>query len=245
MDPVDITRLQESLDRLTDSFNAASGRTSGASSQTVSALRSMTNSFVGLQTASNAVQNQFDILQRRSEAYETAISRSVRGIISLTSSAISTSQSLYQTNSAFAASAAGINQLATFVQGFLRGLGNFSSKFGMIGQVAGVFAHGVGEALGLLNQAVQFQLGAMQNQLDSYKQLSSAGATFGGSLYSLQHAVGELQVPMQSFVRLVGTSADSLVLMGGSMTMATKAVLKVTKDQLMLDSTLGRSSRRI
>ena len=90
MDQVDITRLQESLDRLADSFNSASGRTSGATNQTVSALRSMTNSFVGLKTASDAVEDRFDKLQRRSEAYETAISRSVRGIINLTSSAIST-----------------------------------------------------------------------------------------------------------------------------------------------------------
>ena len=238
MDQVDITRLQESLDNLAASFNSASGRTSGATSQTVSALRSMTNSFVGLRTASDAVEDRFDKLQRRSEAYETAISRSVRGIINLTSSAISTTQSLYQTSNAFAASAAGLQQITTFAQGFLRGLGDLVSIVPKIGAVTNVFTKGVAEALGIINQAVQFQLGAMQNQLDSYKQLSAAGATFGGSLFNLQNSVAGIGVPMQSFVKLVGTSADSLALLGGGMTTSTKAVLKLTKDELMLDSTL-------
>ena len=125
MDPIEIARLQEAIDRLADSFNAASGRTSGASVQTTSALRSMINSFSGLKTSSDIVEDSFTKLKRRNDAYEFAISSTIRGLINLTHNALSSAQSFYNAEGAFSSAAGGINLLLNTISKFTKGVGGF------------------------------------------------------------------------------------------------------------------------
>ncbi len=238
MDAADISRLQDSIDRLTAAFDGMSGRVSGASSATSSTLRSLAGSFVGLKTASDAVEDSMKKLERRQLAYESLLSNTVRGLINLSNSAISTTQSFAAATGVFQSAAGGMNLFFNTVQGIADGLGKVAGHFNGLGTFINVAAKATAEALGLVNRALSFQLGAMQQQLDSYINVSKAGATFGGSLFYLQNAVQATGVPMREFVALVGRSADNLSAMGIGMTSATQAVIGFTKQELITDRAL-------
>lgn len=229
MTQIDITRLQDSIDALAQALTQSAGSTSGAVGSVTRNLRSAAQSFAGVKTAADEVSATQERLAMRSRAYENAIEQTVSTIKSLATGAVSATQALYGASGAFSAAAAGTDTAIKLLQNGLQVLGDFAMGFGKLGIALKVGAEGAAIALGLFNQALNFQLQAMQTQVDTFINLSRQGATFGGSLANLINAVGITGVPMREFSALVSASAQDLSNMGLGMSGAASMVIDFTK----------------
>ncbi len=238
MNAVDITRLQDSIDALAQAFAQAAGRTSGAASAVTGSLRSAAQSFAGVRTAADEVAAVQDRLAKRSLAYEAAIEQTVSTIKSLATGAVNATQALYSASGAFSAAATGTNTFFTTLAQATDIVSGLAGTIPRVGTALEILGKTAGFALNLYNQALNFQLQAMQTQVDTYMNLSRQGATFGGSLFYLQNAVAMSGVPLREYAALVSSSAEDLSRMGLSLTGATQAVIGFTNRQLMTNREL-------
>lgn len=69
---------------------------------------------------------------------------------------------------------------------------------------------------GLIGAAFSAVASAANKTYDSFVQMSSVGANFGGSIQEMQRTVSETGLTLDQFTNLVKNNAESLALMGGS-----------------------------
>lgn len=68
---------------------------------------------------------------------------------------------------------------------------------------------------GVLGGAVQLFVGVIDSQIDTFRQLSSTGVTFGSSLFDAKAAATQAGLSMQTFANTISQNSESLALLGG------------------------------
>ena len=68
---------------------------------------------------------------------------------------------------------------------------------------------------GVLGGAVQLFVGVIDSQIDTFRQLSNTGVTFGSSLFDAKAAATQAGLSMQTFANTISQNSESLALLGG------------------------------
>ena len=82
-----------------------------------------------------------------------------------------------------------------------------------------------GSAIGGLSQLF---VSVLDNQVDVFRNLSSAGVDFGGSLFDIQHAATRANLSLETYQQVVTTNSESLALLGGNATKGAKIFTNVS-----------------
>jgi hypothetical protein len=68
---------------------------------------------------------------------------------------------------------------------------------------------------GVLGGAAQLFVGVIDSQIDTFRQLSSSGVSFGSSLFDAKNAATQAGLSMSTFANTISQNAESLALLGG------------------------------
>ncbi len=98
---------------------------------------------------------------------------------------------------------------------FLQGTATSSSMFGAMGSLPG--------PIGLVFKGLSALAGFQEQAMESYRTMSGAGVSFGGSLSDLRVAAAQTHMTLQQFANFVKINGDALARMGGSTNDGAKA----------------------
>lgn len=98
---------------------------------------------------------------------------------------------------------------------FLQGTATGSQMFGALGTLPG--------PIGLVFKGLSALAGFQEQAMESYRTMSGAGVSFGGSLSDLRVAAAQTHMTLQQFANFVKINGDALARMGGSTNDGAKA----------------------
>ena len=124
--------------------------------------------------------------------------------------------------SAYSASGA-LSKIASAGMGLVSGAFNtlLSTVTGVVGGIANLGAEALQGSVRISDYArhipVVGQIAtAFDKQLDTFRELSSAGASFGNDMFDLSVVAGRSAIPIQDFTELVGSNSEALRRFGGT-----------------------------
>lgn len=124
--------------------------------------------------------------------------------------------------SAYSASGA-LSRIASASMGLVSGAFNtlLSTVTGVVGGIANLGAEALQGSVRISDYArhipVVGQIAtAFDRQLDTFRELSSAGAAFGNDMFDLSVVAGRSAIPIQDFTELVGSNSEALRRFGGT-----------------------------
>ena len=85
--------------------------------------------------------------------------------------------------------------------------------------------------------------GILDNQINSFRQLTQTGASFGNSMFEITRIAGEAAIPQQQFIELVSQQAEGLRIFGGSVGDGARRFAGLAKE--LRQSPLGTRLREI
>jgi hypothetical protein len=144
-------------------------------------------------------------------------------------SSISAGQSVYNSSQSFAAVIPTVQLMGTAVKAVAQAMAGLG---GGIPIISGLFSGAeklVGAAVDITVSSMQAQIENAQKMVDTYKNLSKVGLTFGGSLDGMVEAAGNAGMSLDSYAKFATSNIDSLRVMGGSTEAAAARVTKMGK----------------
>lgn len=86
------------------------------------------------------------------------------------------------------------------------------------------------KSMGTVGKSIGFLGERLDVNVETFRQLSQVGATFGQSIVEMRQAAGTARLPLDDFARLVGENSKALAAMYGTSTQGAKAVARLTDD---------------
>jgi hypothetical protein len=112
----------------------------------------------------------------------------------------------------------------------IHGTGTLSSFSDQLGNLPGI--------LGMIATAYSYQQKILQKNLETYQQISSVGATFGGSLTEVRNTAKGMGLSMDEFAQVMKQNGPMLARMGSSAADGAKFLAKFNTD--LIKGELGR-----
>ena len=213
--------LRDTINRMIDNFNSASGRLSGAGAQAANGLNRMASS-------SSFVQNQFRALTGSSASLYNVDQQRYRfgqllvtNLKSLVQSSFNATQALYGVSAGFAPFSKSLDDAQSGFNAAVNATAlGLAITLNPAAIAAGVAIKGLGEFLGgAFFGALKLQLGLMEQQLGMYKQVNQTGAIFGGSLAQMQKFAQGAGTGIQILGNIIKNSSEAIGELGLSMSL--------------------------
>jgi hypothetical protein len=176
----------------------------------------------------------------RNKAIADAFGKTVGALKQFASSAMTSSQSAYNSSEVFGAVAPTVSLMGNTIKAVTDVLATAVSSIPFFGGLFTAADKAIGIAVDLTTQAMEIQLQNAQKLVNTYDNLSKTGLTFGGSLSSMTQTANDSGLKLDTFTKFVGTSAESLHQLGGGLGTASKLISKMgksvidTNDQLVV-----------
>jgi tRNA threonylcarbamoyladenosine modification (KEOPS) complex Cgi121 subunit len=203
---------EATLQRLVDLFENKFADNSGVKKQEAQAIKEATKQTKSYQDIVNSTT-------RGMERYEIAQKSLGERINSAGDKISAASSSLESSFKRLDADGAGLGSALTSVSG---PASSSIKKMGTAGAIAGA-------SLNALSFVVGAALGAFDNTVKSFYQLTQSGATFGGDLIRMRTAAGEGAMTLSQFTTAVAKNSRGLSQFGGGTTEGAMALSAVTK----------------
>jgi hypothetical protein len=180
------------------------------------------------------------------EKFKNKLNSTVDKIANFASSAVGASNSIYNTSKAFTAVTPTLDLLANTFKAVTSALGEALSGVGFevagfginTGKASEALAHMINAVVDVTVQVAKMQLENSQRYLDSYTQMSKAGATFGGHLSGLANTAKDAGLNLQSYSNFIKNNAESLGAMGGTLDQAAGKITKMGSAAVKGDNAL-------
>ena len=176
----------------------------------------------------------------RSKAIADAFGKTVGALKQFASSAMTSSQSAYNSSEIFSAVAPTVTLMGNTIKAVTDVLATAVSSIPVFGSLFTAADKAIGIVVDLTTHAMEIQLQNAQKLVNTYDNLSKTGLTFGGSLSSMAQTANDSGLKLDTFTKFVGTSAESLHQLGGGLGTASKLISKMgksvidTSDQLVV-----------
>ena len=85
--------------------------------------------------------------------------------------------------------------------------------------------------------------GLLDGQINSFRQLTQTGASFGNSMFEITRIAGEAAIPQQQFIELVSQQGEGLRIFGNSVGDGARRFASLSKE--LRQSPLGTRLREI
>jgi hypothetical protein len=227
----------------TDELNRFADRmgiTTTAAEELFRRLRDLTNS-------TNSTTSAFEVARDTTARLSQGQNAAYQAVSSFGSSVGQATKSLAGMPEQIAASNSALNSISPVISSITQFAGQLTaitstgagtligSAFGPIGSlIGGMIGKKVGEfgqeMIGTVGGIMQFFLRQSQNVIDSFTQLSSVGATFGGSLDRLKQMSVETGLSFETLSKIAVSNAENLALLGGGTQGALKLVTRTSND---------------
>lgn len=221
-------------------FAARMGITTAAADDLIRRLGELNRSADRSASAFDVSRNAADRIASSHRMAADTVEGFGKSIYATTKSLASVPQQIAASNSALTSISpiiTGIGQMATTLSGAIGPLaGIIGTSIG--GPIVGLFAGVAGKIVGAVTEEfvsastsiMNFFLQQAQVVIDSFTQLSSVGATFGGSLESLKQISAETGLSFETLSKIAVNNAENLALLGGGTQGALKLVTRTSRD---------------
>lgn len=144
-------------------------------------------------------------------------------------SAMSASQSMYNSDQAFAAVKPTLELMSGAVKSITSALSGMFAGIPVLGSVFGGIDKIIGVTIDLGTQALSQQIDNAQKYVDTFSQVSKAGAAFGGNIEQMRRAAANGGVSIDSLSKFIIGNIESLSAMGGTIDMAANKITAMGK----------------
>lgn len=168
----------------------------------------------------------------REKAIAEGIKKVLGGLQQFASGAISSSQSIYTSESAFTSVIPTINLLGNAVKSVTSALSSMFSGIPFLGAAIAGLDKVTAVAVDISIQVGQMMLENAQRYVDTYNSLSKVGVTFGGNLRGLQEAAKDGGMSLDQYNKFVTGNIESLSAMGGTVQQASHRIMLMGKRAL-------------
>lgn len=182
---------------------------------------------IKLQEEANAKEKASQELQEKIDTERAnAVKKLVSDLKSFASGSISASQSIYNSDQAFAAVKPTLDVLGSAVKavssafaGLFTGIPILSSFFSGADKL-------IGPAVDLSVQVMQAQIDNAQKFVNTYSGLSKVGLTFGGAVEQMRISAADAGMNLTSYSKFLTSNIENLSLLGGTLEQGASRVTK-------------------
>jgi hypothetical protein len=214
---------------------------------TNAAAADLINRLSELSRTSDRTSNAIDVNRTATERIANSQNSAADSAINFGKSLYSTTKSLASVPQQIANSTAAVTSISPIITGITQMGASLAQVGGPLaalmgtaagGPLAGLVAGVLGsvasditaEAITAVGSTVNFFLQQVQVVIDSFTQLSSVGATFGGSLESLKDLSKDTGLSLETLSKIAVNNAENLALLGGGTQGALKLVTRTSRD---------------
>ena len=151
----------------------------------------------------------------REKAIVEGFKKTLSGLQQFAGGAVSASQSVYNSDSAFTAVIPTLNLLGDTVKNITSALASFTSGIPILGALIGGVDKVTSIVVDMTTKVMSAQLENAQKMVNDYNAVSKAGMTFGADLTKLTEMSARAGMSMSTFTKFVTNNIESLSSFGG------------------------------
>jgi hypothetical protein len=166
--------------------------------------------------------------EQREKAIVDGIKKTISGLQQFAGGAVSASQSIYNSDSAFTAVIPTLNLLGDTVKNITSALSSFTSGIPILGGIVEGINKVTAVGVDLTMKVMSAALENAQKVVNEYNNVSKTGMTFGASLEKMQQAAQAGGMSLSTYSKFVTGNIENLSSMGGSLEVAAAKVTEMS-----------------
>ena len=167
--------------------------------------------------------------EQREKAIVEGFKKTLSGLQQFAGGAISASQSIYNSDSAFTAVIPTVQLLGDTVKNITSALASFTSGIPFFGSIFGGIDKVASAGIDITTKIIAVQLENSQRMLDIFNDITKTGMTFGGDLKHMTEVALSTGMDLKSFGKFVTGNIQSLAAMGGSVELSAIRIANMSK----------------